>query len=229
MERDTNSTKFIPLQEASVTEYKDIIPRVGDEQVFVFDIDETLYPFALEIKDSRHSKLHKHLESCGNSPEVARRICDGYSEKYGVPIKGLVKEFSLSPEEYKQMSGPDSASLSRVRRDEELRKALLGLEGRKFCMTNADARHARLALEALDLTDCFEGVFFCDYDDMEFPCKPYPSVYRIVDGVLGVEKKQNVRFFDDSDVNIRGALNHGWRAHLVTNENDLKSLLDCVE
>ncbi|KAA6427834.1 MAG: hypothetical protein FRX49_02497 [Trebouxia sp. A1-2] len=46
---------------------------------------------------------------------------------------------------------------------EQVRECLKALPQRKWVFTNCNEKHARLALESLDLLDCFEGVLGADF------------------------------------------------------------------
>lgn len=192
-------------------------------KVYVFDIDETLYPDMITVREKRRSKLYKHLLEMGHSMEECRRICASFQEKHGVAIKGFKKELEISDEVYKKLCVPDGASLDEVLPDAELRRILLELEGERVCLTNASREHAMMALTALNLLDCFEYVFHCDYSVPDFLCKPHPAVYKIVEDFLGIAEETH--FFDDRVENVESARKHGWNVYLVTNESNVKHFL----
>lgn len=219
---------FVPLRQDSVYNFAKKIRGVEKDPVFIFDIDETLYPEIPEVKDTRHTKMLSFLESLGHSPKEAKEMCERFSKRHGIPIKGFTEDLQVSESEFRELCDPVSSSLNKLEADLELRSLLLKLKGRKFCFTNADAKHASKALSILDISDCFDGVFHCEYSSTKFLCKPDPRTYKIIEDVLGIKSRDNVHFFDDSFVNIDTAKKLGWNGYLVTNQVNIKYLLNKI-
>lgn len=217
--------RFVPLTLEAVLKHRNdtaLLPGTG-RKVYVFDIDETLYPDIVAVRENRQSKLYKLLREMGHSTEESKKICKSFQKSHGVAIKGFKKELKISDEAYKKLCIPDSASLDGILPDEELRRILLDLEGTRVCLTNSSREHAMMALKALNLLDCFEYVFHCDYSVPDFLCKPHPDVYKIVEDILGAAEETH--FFDDCVENVESARKHGWNVYLVTNESNVKHFL----
>lgn len=95
-------------------------------------------------------------------------------------------------------------------------------------MTLAILSNAPLPMaEAVRARDWFAhfdvGIFSSEHAVM----KPAERAYVLVDEALGVEKtqRQDVHFFDDRLVNVRGAHEHGWTSHLWTGVDDARTQL----
>jgi pyrimidine and pyridine-specific 5'-nucleotidase len=98
---------------------------------------------------------------------------------------------------------------------------LLSMRGcRLWACTNAGKTHAYRVLNILGVTDCFQGVTFCDYAEPDFACKPDAAFYVKTMKEAGAERVEDCWFVDDSEANVRGALEFGWKCVQVTEEEE---------
>lgn len=102
----------------------------------------------------------------------------------------------------------------------ELAKLFQDCPYRKICFTNTSVIAATKILKSLGVLHCFESVFCVNFDDFILTHrKPNLSAYEFIENCYGVKVDENglknVIFFDDTDENVKIALEIGWYAHLV--------------
>ncbi|NNF53500.1 MAG: HAD family phosphatase [Acidimicrobiales bacterium] len=54
--------------------------------------------------------------------------------------------------------------------------------------------------------------------------KPDPAIYRHVERALGLEPPE-ILYFDDNQINVDGAINAGWRAHVARHPDECRRYL----
>jgi putative hydrolase of the HAD superfamily len=218
--------KFIPINRYTPEAFKGLIKTERSEKIYIFDIDETLYPMDVQTHDTQHETLYAFLESTGLSREDARKRCAELTHRHGLALKGILKEYKPDEEQFKMLQVYPKNAFSKIKRDIELRKILCKLKGKKFCLTNSNEWHSFNVLTNLDIIDCFELIFHCDYSDCDFLIKPDPMIYRIIAGIIGIEEHHEVHYFDDRIVNVKAAIKHGWKGYVVdARENHIKEIL----
>lgn len=221
---DTQSTTFIPLKisESSSTALK-------DEKTYVFDIDETLYLCNDAIKKLRRTHMIEFLKENGFSEDKANAELDRFASVYGLEVRGLTKEMNIRGELLRKLAYPYPGSINLIRKDIELKELLKKLKGRKVCLTNGNADHAKEILTKLGIINSFEVIFHCDYEEEDFIAKPDKEVFLAVQNYLGVKPEQ-ITFFDDLEIHIEAAKGLGWNAYKVesgiTVAEILKTLVD---
>ncbi|KCZ77505.1 hypothetical protein H311_01486, partial [Anncaliia algerae PRA109] len=143
---DTQSTTFIPLKisESSSTALK-------DEKTYVFDIDETLYLCNDAIKKLRRTHVIEFMKENGFSEDMANAELDRFASVYGLEVRGLTKEMNIRGELLRRLAYPYPGSINLIRKDNELKELLEKLKGRKVCLTNGNAEHAKEILTKLGI------------------------------------------------------------------------------
>ncbi|KCZ76922.1 pyrimidine 5'-nucleotidase [Anncaliia algerae PRA109] len=220
-----NVNKFIPLNGDKILELKkDII--FENKNIYIFDIDETLYPENKEIKDLRRKNYLEFLKEKGFNYEEATKELNMYTEKYGAAIKGILHKYNIDDEIYFKLIKRESLDYKLFQIDTIGSEILNNLTGLKICLTNSDFFHAKLVLKSLGLLDHFDYVFHSDYEDKNFICKPDEGVYHLVELFLGIKKRENVYFFDDKLANVEAARMVGWNGYHVNEKEDYKIILN---
>ncbi|KAF7684320.1 hypothetical protein TCON_0471 [Astathelohania contejeani] len=200
---------------------------LGDsEKILIFDIDKTLYPQSIPIYEAiTEGKLDYITKNMDMSRKKIIELLKDYKKKYGSSIKGFATEHKLNV----------SACLSYVlefvkeknilNEDQELKTILDSIPYRKFVFTNADMGHAKYILTALGILDCFEVIFYTDYNIKDCWAKPEIRCYKYIEETLGITNPKNIYFFDDSICNILQAKNLDWQGFHVTSSNTIKKIL----
>lgn len=218
--------RFISLDEKTIETHRGMLRKAKNEKVYVFDIDETLYPHDDDIIKARKEMIIRLGMLYGLSEKEALSKIRESSAKYKSTIKGFIRELPRNEHVTEALYNPIPNATDALQPDGELRKMLLRLKGRRVCLTNGPKLHSRSALAKLGILDCFEAVFCCDYHNPQYLSKPVPAVYDIVARVLEIDDAtSSVDFFDDRYENIASAIPFGWRCFHVTKSTPLKLIL----
>lgn len=216
--------KFVPINNYSPEKIN--VKLNHPEKIYIFDIDETLYEMDQKTHEAQHITIYNFLESTGLTRTEAIARTAELTEKHGLALKGVLKEYKITREQFKILQNYPKNAFSRIKKDHELRNILESLDGRKFCLTNSGKYHSFHVLNNLGVIDCIELIFHCDYKEDDFLIKPDPRVFGIIGKILGIERHHDVHYFDDRSVNVQAAIKHGWKGYIVdTDENHLKLLL----
>lgn len=221
--------KFIPINKNISKNIEEVIVVDPNEHVYIFDIDETLYPENLAIKIARRKKYLEFLNKKGLSHDEAWLILNNFSDKYGVAIKGFIHEYNVSEDVYKELLERNISDYEILQHDYEGKEIFKNLKGTKICLTNSDSQHSKFVLEKIGLLEHIDYIFHCDYEDKNFICKPEETVFHIVEQVLGIKDRKKVHFFDDKLINVKCAQNFGWNSYLVTEIEDYKIILEKIK
>lgn len=185
--------------------------------VVFFDCDDCLYFDNWKIAGHLTTKIEEHCQT-----EFG--LDEGYAyklyKKHGTALRGLIAEGYLSRD--------CSASMDRfletvhdlpihelLSPDEKLRDMISRIHPsiRKFVFTASVRHHAERCLDALGISDLFDGII--DVKDCRFETKHSESSFRIAMRKAGVDDPESCVFVDDSVMNISAGRRVGWRCILV--------------
>lgn len=178
-------------------------------QLFLIDLDETLYPKRAGVLERVDRRINDYLERRMGVPAaevdvVRRRLRDAH----GTTLRGLMLRHEIDPDDYLgYVHDVDLSDL--LRPDPALRRLLGRLPGRKAVLTNASRRHASQVLRLLAVEDAFEAVVAIE--DMEYVCKPDPRAFAAALSRLGAQAR-DCCFVDDVRANVAAARELGMRA-----------------
>jgi putative hydrolase of the HAD superfamily len=142
--------------------------------VWVFDLDNTLYPAACDLFPQVRLRIREYVERfLGLGPEAAHRVQKDYYFRFGTTMNGLMELHGLDPQDY--LGYVHDVDLSALSPDPGLNAALRALPGRRLVYTNGSRAHAERVLERLQLADAFEEIF--DIEAAAFRPKPQPEPY----------------------------------------------------
>lgn len=198
-----------------VEELKELKWNKKTKELFIFDIDETLYPYSEKIKEKRREKLITFAEKLGIPSDKCLDIFAFYSKKYGCVLKGLVSEYTLTDWHKERLHNPILGTYSDLEEDLTLKEMLSRLDGTKICFTNGGKHHAREVLKRIGIEDNFELIICCDFFNPNFLCKPQEEAYLLIENVFNI-KKENIHFFDDREINTLTAVRLGWNAYTIS-------------
>ncbi len=169
--------------------------RLADRSIWVFDLDNTLYPPRARLFDQIEVRMTSYvMDTLGVDRAEADRLRRHYWEVYGTTLSGLMVEHGVDPRPY--LARVHDISLSALDRDHDLRAAILALPGRRIVHTNGCADYALRVLEACGL----EGVFDAVYGIAEtgFQPKPAEAAFAAVIAADGLAPEAAVMFEDDA-------------------------------
>ncbi|KCZ80872.1 pyrimidine 5'-nucleotidase [Anncaliia algerae PRA339] len=211
--------KYIYIEELCDYKYKKSV-----EELFIFDIDETLYPFSEIMMMERRKKLIVFAEKLGLNPAQCVEKFAMYSHEYGCVMKGLINNYELTDWHKEVLYNPVDGTYMYLEHDRSLVDLIDKLNGTKICFTNGGKHHAREILTRIGLQNSFELIICCNFFIKNFLCKPQKEAYLMIEKSFDVGKQQ-IHFFDDRKVNIAVAAQLGWNAYHISAENEIKAYL----
>ncbi|KAI8266217.1 hypothetical protein K4K58_010157 [Colletotrichum sp. SAR11_239] len=192
--------------------------------VLFFDIDNCLYSRSHKIHTMMAKLIDQYFITHLSLPaEEATRLTHEYYTVYGLAIEGLVRHHQIDPMDF-NAKVDDALPLENILKpDAELRQLLEDIDRDKVRMwlfTNAYVNHGKRVVKLLGIEDQFEGLTYCDYDQVPFICKPAKAMFHKAMKEAGIDRPEDCYFVDDSYANCKSAEELGWTAaHLV--EEDL--------
>jgi putative hydrolase of the HAD superfamily len=142
---------------------------------WIFDLDNTLYPASANLFSQIDVLMGRFIAELLGCDEVeARRVQKMYFHDHGTTLAGLMHYHAIEPREF--LDYVHDVDMSVLDQAPRLANRLHALPGRKLVFTNADAKYAARALDALGIADCFEGTW--DIHAMAYRPKPEPVAYR---------------------------------------------------
>lgn len=191
-----------------------------------FDLDDTLYDNRNGLWGAIGERMNRYLlERMGFPPDEAATLRKRYFEAYGTTLRGLQKHHQVDTEDYlayvHDLPLPDFLQPAPA-----LRKMLLSLPQARWIFTNADDRHAQRVLDALELSDCFDGII--DVHAIEYACKPDALAYQKAMSLAGEVDPQRCVMFDDAMRNLIPARAIGIKTVLVRGGIEVDSQVDLV-
>jgi pyrimidine 5'-nucleotidase len=181
-----------------------------------FDLDDTLYPNSTGLWQAIRMRISLYMKERLNLPEeeipALRRI---YFEKYGTTLRGLQIHNQVDPLDYLAYVH-DLPLQDYLSPSPQLRQLLMSLPQQRWIFTNADSAHARRVLNALDLSDCFQGII--DVLATGFICKPEPEAYQKALQIAEETDPATCMLVDDASRNLLAAQKMGFATVLVGGE-----------
>uniref|UniRef100_A0A7S2QUN3 Pyrimidine 5-nucleotidase n=1 Tax=Chlamydomonas chlamydogama TaxID=225041 RepID=A0A7S2QUN3_9CHLO len=185
----------------------------------IFDLDDTLYRIA-DIPRSVQAGITGYMAKYLGFPQetVVEQGTQLY-QQYGTTLAGLVATgYKIDFDHWHQHVHKQAVAYHElIKPDPALRELLCSMDVPKYVFTNADKEHAKVCLELLGLSDCFQGVYhfeslmdaakragLLDPAHPSIVCKPNPKAYELVLQDIGVDPSEVV-FFDDSVRNVASA------------------------
>ena len=187
------------------------IPDLRHIDVWLFDLDNTLYPVEAEFMGLIEKRMTTFVaERTGLTREDAFALQKRYLHEHGTTLAGLMAHHGVEPEAFLNMV--HDVPLDSLEPAPALRAALQRLPGRRLVFTNADARHSERVLERLNIADQFEAVFHIASAD--YLPKPNPAAFDKLVRDHAIDPKSAV-FFEDSLKNLAPAAAIGMTTVLV--------------
>lgn len=157
--------------------------RFSGVNVWVFDLDNTLYPSDSDLWPKIDARITLFLANLfGLDGMSSRALQKFYYQRYGTTLRGLMLEHNIGADEF--LAFVHDIDRSGLKPNESLASAIAALPGRKLILTNGSREHALRTAEKLGMRDMFEDVF--DIVAADLMPKPAGETYQ--------------RFFDKHDV-----------------------------
>jgi putative hydrolase of the HAD superfamily len=179
--------------------------------VWLFDLDNTLYPVEAEFMGLIETKMTAFVaRQTGLPRDEAYALQKRYLSEHGTTLAGLMAHHGIDPEAF--LDEVHDVPLDGLRPDPRMRAALQRLTGRRLIFTNGDARHADRVLERLNIADQFEAVFHIASND--YIPKPNPATFDRMVREHAIDPTVTA-FFEDSVKNLAPAAALGMTTVLV--------------
>jgi len=182
-----------------------------DIHIWIFDLDNTLYPPGTEFVALIEGRMTDFMvATTGLSRPEARALQKRYLSEHGTTLAGLMARHGVDPADF--LDHVHDVSTDSLVPDPRLRAAILALPGRKLVFTNGHGAHADRVLAKLDIADLFEDVFHLEHAGL-VP-KPDPATFARMIGRHAVDVRA-AAFFEDTEKNLAPAALLGMTTVLV--------------
>jgi putative hydrolase of the HAD superfamily len=169
------------------------ISPLRDAEAWLFDLDNTLYPAAIDLFGQIDIKMRAYIaEFLGLDLDAAYALQKQYFEQYGTSMRGLMDLHGMDPTQF--LAHVHDIDVSVLDPAPALGEALAGLPGRKLVFTNASVAHAERVLRRLGVDHHFHDVF--DIVAAGFRPKPEPEIYRKLVDLHLIEPRRTVMVED---------------------------------
>jgi putative hydrolase of the HAD superfamily len=167
--------------------------------LFVFDLDNTLYPPHVHLWKVVDTRIERYVqERLDVDPLTAGRVRKDFLREFGTTLRGLMHHHGVSPDEYLEFVH-DVPISEIVPPRPELTVMLSSLPGRRVVFTNGSECYARRVLSALGVSDLMDGIYGIEF--MEYVAKPSPYPYRKLLRANGVNPEDSL-FCEDLRENL---------------------------
>lgn len=164
-----------------------------DRDVFVFDLDNTLYPAENNLFSQVEVKIGEYVQRfLGLDPDSAYKVQKQYLMEHGTTLNGLMANHNVDPQHY--LDDVHDIDMSPLQRNDNLRAALEKLDGRRIIFTNADTPYAERVLERIGIADMFEDIF--DIHRADLKPKPAPHIYDKFLKEFSIQPERAIMFED---------------------------------
>jgi putative hydrolase of the HAD superfamily len=178
------------------------IERVaGKIDVWIFDLDNVLYPASCNLFDLISARITAYVAAHYDVPEdEARAVQRALFMEHGTTLNGLMALDNIEPRGF--LDFVHDIPMDRLSPAPELAARIADLPGRKLVFTNGDAAYAARVLEARGMGDVFEGVH--DIIASGYHPKPHAPAYQSLLTAWDFDPSCAV-FFEDMAVNLKPA------------------------
>ena len=190
--------------------------RIGGRDVWVFDLDNTLYPAECDLFAEIDTRMTDFVARFLRMDRAeARALQKQYYAEHGTTLKGMMTMHGMAPEDF--LSHVHEIDLSPLPHLPDLCDAIAALPGRKLVYTNGSRRHAERVTAHMELHTVFDGLF--GIEDSAYAPKPTMAAYEAFCRHHDVEPGRAV-FFEDLARNLAPAHAMGFATVLVRSAKD---------
>jgi putative hydrolase of the HAD superfamily len=194
----------------------DAAPDFRHVDVWIFDLDNTLYPAESRIFAQIEARMTQFVQQFLKLDEQdARRVQKAYYREHATTLSGLMRVHGVDPDAY--LAFVHDIDISALGADAALVDAIARLPGRRFVFINGCRNHASRILERLALAGFFEELW--DIRTIAFRPKPDPESYRAVLARADAEPAHTA-MFDDIARNLAPAHELGCTTVWLRNDSE---------
>ncbi len=189
---------------------------------WIFDLDNTLHDAQSKIFPLVNKKMNEYISSYLHiSIEDASSLRETYWDRYGATLKGLIKHHNIDPIEFLSITHDLNNFNELVFPENNLKKNLSKIHGRKIIYTNAPKNYTNTILQILDIMTLFDEVF--TIEDSNFIPKPDKAM---MDFFLKKYDISEAFFIDDVKENLMTAKKFSLSTIWITNDDSHPSYVD---
>jgi putative hydrolase of the HAD superfamily len=180
-------------------------------KVWLFDLDDTLYPPEKQILKRVSGRIFDYMVGLTGLPEdEARALQLRYLNDHGATLGGLLQDYKFDPADF--LAKAHDVPLDDLTPDPGLRAGLERLVGPRYVFTNGSTEHGRRVLAALGIADLFDGLF--SIEDADLLPKPAPATFAKMIARFSLDPAETA-FFEDTPRNLEYAKTLGMTTVLV--------------
>jgi len=198
------------------------MPPLHDPDVWLFDLDNTLYPARCNLFAQIDVRIGRYISDWLKvTPEEARVVQKAYWRDHGTSMRGMMTLHGVDPTHY--LDYVHDIDYSPVEANPALEASLRALPGRKIIFTAGDVPHAERVMERLGVAHHFEAIF--DIVAGEYWPKPHKQIYEKLVRQHGVDPSR-AAMADDIAVNLKPAADMGMRTLWIRTDESVKRAAD---
>ena len=164
-------------------------------KTWIFDLDNTLYPPEENIFSQIDQKMTSFIaDNLKISNEEAFNIQKQNFIDHGTTLAGFMKTGNDKIDPDKFLEFVHDINLNSLQEDNDLRKILLLLPGKKYIFTNGTKKHAENVLKKLNLENIFQSIF--GIKEANYLPKPNLETYNLFLKTYKIDPKTSIMFED---------------------------------
>lgn len=184
---------------------------LAGRDVWVFDLDNTLYPADHEVFDDIGERMTAFIaRAVGVDHDAALALRERYFNDYGATVVGLVKHHGVDAAAF--LHDVHDVSLDTVDPDPDLGRLIAHLPGRRIVFTNGGRAYAHRILARLQIETAFDSVFALE--DAGLTPKPERLAFERLIAAAAFDPARAV-MFEDHLRNLETAADLGFATVLV--------------
>lgn len=179
--------------------------------VWVFDLDNTLYPAESTIYDDIGHRMTAYIaRTLEIDPIAALDVRERYYHRYGATVVGLARHHGVDAVDF--MRDVHDITIHDVVPVPALNALIRALPGRRIVFTNGARDYAHRIVELIGLADAFERIV--SLEDVGFVPKPSPEAFLRLFNLCKIDPRRAV-MFEDHAKNLETAASFEMGAVLV--------------
>ncbi len=184
---------------------------------WVFDLDNTLYNADTHAFPQMRLRMNGYISDLlGITPEAANDLRQGYYQRYGTTLRGLMNEHSVSPDDF--LSYVHDFDLSPITPCAGTAQHVANLPGKRIVFTNAPRHFATRMLAHLGLDGAIDGIFAVE--DAAYLPKPMPETYDLFLARHGIDGARAC-MVEDMEINLLPARDRGMTTVWLHGDNGI--------
>lgn len=190
--------------------------RFKQVDVWIFDLDNTLYPPSSDLFSQVDQRMGAFISKLLNLDRIeARKVQKTYYRDYGTTLRGLMQEHGIDPEVF--LNYVHDIDHSPILPNRALAEAIKMLPGQKLIFTNGSRRHAEAVAGKIGILNLFDDIF--DIAASNYVPKPQHAAYQSFIDAHKINASR-AAMFEDLSRNLTVPAELGMATILVTAGDD---------